>query len=179
MSDQGSEYASFIKEELAGEEARRETVNSRAFTSITASGAQFGIATGLIIFLRGKEWLPRHGAAWVFGVALGLYLLSVVLGLVATRGHRTAVASPATMRRMLTGHWTDGTIDARNVVATIRVKQIEALRYGTDKKVKWLKKSVYVQIAAVTTLAVAVLLSTAGASGTATPTPPSPSTLSR
>lgn len=159
MTDQGSEYADFIQGELADEEARRSSVNNRAFTSITASGTQFAIATGLLLFLRGKDWLPRHGAAWAFAMSLSLYLISVGLGLLATQSHTTSVASPQTMRSMLTTRWTDHQVDARNSVAAVRVNAIEALREGTEHKTKWLKQSVSAQIAAMTALAVAVVLS--------------------
>ncbi len=160
MTDQGSEYADFVKGELADEEARRSSVNTRAFTSITASGTQFAVATGLLLFLRGKDWLPRHGAAWAFAVSLSLYLISVGLGLLATQSHKTTVASPETMRTMLTERWMDHQIDARNSVAAVRVNAIEALREGTGSKTKWLKRSVWAQIAAMTALAVAVVQST-------------------
>lgn len=160
MTDQGFEYADFVKGELADEEARRSSVNTRAFTSITASGTQFAIATGLLLFLRGKDWLPRHGAAWAFAVSLSLYLMSVGLGLLATQSHKTSVASPETMRRMLTDRWTDHQVDARNSVAFVRVNAIEALRQGTGSKAKWLKRSVWARISAMTALAVAVVLST-------------------
>ena len=161
MSDQGSEYAQFIKDELAAEEARRENINTRAFTSMAASGTQFGVATGLVLLLRGQHWLPTRWIVWVYIAALGLYLMSVVLGLFASRSHKTAVTSPATMMAMVHDHWVDPEVDARNAVAVARVYAIAALREGTNTKATWLRRSVLAQILAVVALVAAVIVTAA------------------
>ena len=58
---------------------------------------------------------------------------------------------------MLSDHWTDDIVTARNFVARTRVNSIEALRQGNNLKTRWLKWSVIIQIGAVIFLAVAVL----------------------
>jgi hypothetical protein len=157
LSDQGDVYSAFVESELAGEETRRTEINSQIRAAVTASGAQFGLATGLIVFVRGAKYLPNRSWSWLFGVSLALYLLSVAFGLVASRSHKTAVTSPATLRRMLSDHWTDDIVTARNFVARTRVNSIEALRQGNNQKTRWLKRSVIIQIGAVIFLAAAVL----------------------
>lgn len=157
MSDQGNVYSAFVQSELASEETRRTEINAQIRVAVAASGAQFGLATGLIVFVRGAHYLPDRSWSWLFSVSLALYLLSVAFGLVASRSHKTAVASPETLRRMLSDHWTDDIVTARNFVARTRVNSIEALRQGNNLKTRWLKWSVIIQIGAVMFLAAAVL----------------------
>lgn len=160
MSDQGEFYGSFVESELLSEQTRRAELNVQARAVVTASGAQFGLTTGLVVFVRGKNYLPDHTWSWLFGTALVLYLLSVALGLVASRSHKTAVAAPETLRRMLSDHWTDGAATARNFVARAQVTSIEALREGNNIKARWLKRSVIIQVGAIAILAAAVVGST-------------------
>jgi len=81
LSDQGEFYGSFVESELLSEQTRRAELNVQARAVVTASGAQFGLTTGLVVFVRGKNYLPDHTWSWLFGTALVLYLLSVALGL--------------------------------------------------------------------------------------------------
>jgi len=124
---------------------------------VTASGAQFGLTTGLVVFVRGKEYSPDQLWSWVFGAALALYLISVAFGLVASRSHKTAVAALTTLRQMLSNHWTDDSVTAKNFIAQVQVKSIEALREGNNIKARWLKYSVIIQVVAIAILAAAVV----------------------
>jgi hypothetical protein len=157
LSDQGEVYSAFIAGELLAEDGRRADVNSAARAAVTASGAQLGLATALILFLRGKDYRPGPWSAWLFAVSLAMYLASAALGLIASQGHKAAVVSPSTMHEMLGTHWTDGSVTAKNHVAWTRVASIAALRQGNNIKTRWLKRSVSIQVLAVGFLGTAFL----------------------
>ena len=158
MTDQGDVYTNFIANELAGEIERRGEINSQAARSIVGAGAQFAVVTAVVVFVRGKNYVPgTHWGGWVLCGALVLYLTSVSFALVASRSTRTAVASPQTMRLMLTTRWRDDEVTAKNIVAVAHVNQIENMRRGNDEKARWQKRSVLVQTAAVVALVVGAI----------------------
>lgn len=158
MTDQGLAYSSFIAGELAREEARRADINTQARAVMTASGALFGLATAAVLFVRGSSYVPPGSWSWLFVLAMTLYLLSAATGIMASRSHKTAVPAPQTLSHMLRDHWTDDNVTALNFIAQIQVKAIEALREGNNCKTRWLKRSLWVQIAAVVVLTTAVVV---------------------
>ena len=55
--DQGSEYADFIKEELASEVGRRDAVNSRAGAAITSATGLVTLVLAVVAITKGKDYV--------------------------------------------------------------------------------------------------------------------------
>jgi hypothetical protein len=155
---QGGVYTTFVKSELDAEEARRSEINARSLAALSTSGGQFAIVVGLAAFVERKDFHPSRVGAVLFVLALVEYLLAVALALVATSSHKTAAASPPMLMAMLSDRWMDHEVDASNFVARAQVRSIATLRAGNDIKVKWLKASLVVQVAAVCFLGAAAIV---------------------
>jgi hypothetical protein len=158
LSGQGDAYAAFIESELTREHDRRDKINSQSTGVVTGSGALLTLSTGLLAFLKGKEYVPRSHSSWLFAIALAMYLTSAILGLLAATSRNYKVATSGTLSAMLGKHWTDSEITAKNNVATLKIRSLASLRSGNNTKANLLLAAVLVQVSAVAVLAVALYL---------------------
>ncbi len=56
------------------------------------------------------------------------------------------------MRLMLTTHWVDDEVTAKNFVARLHIRSVECLRDGNNSKAWWLKTAILFQVVAVLAL---------------------------
>ena len=154
---QGGIYTAFVKSELGTEEERRNDINSRSLAALSTSGGQFAVVVGLATFVEQKDFHLSRAGIVLFVIAIVGYLIAAALALVATGSHKTVAASPSTLMAMLSDRWMDHEVDASNFVARTQVRSIATLRAGNDIKVKWLKASLVLQVAAVCFLGAAAI----------------------
>ena len=158
MAGQGSEYATFIENELKHEYDRRDAVNSRAAGAITAATGLVTIVLAVLAVLKGKDFTLTGGPLTAIAVALFALLAAAVLAILAGINWNYNVTTVDTMRQMLRDHWGDCDIDARNIAAHCNVETISSLRKGTNIKIRYLVAGAGAQVVAVLALSVSALL---------------------
>src|SRR6266567_1786266 len=95
--EQGTEFASFIQEELNQEYSRRDSVNSRAATSITASSGLVTVTLAVIAILKGKDFTLNGWALRWLIIALALLLMAAILAVLAGMNWKYKVGSTNTL----------------------------------------------------------------------------------
>ena len=156
--DQGSEYADFIKEELASEVGRRDAVNSRAGAAITSATGLVTLVLAVVAITEGKDYVLTGAAVTTLAVGLFALLLSAVAAILAGLSWRHKALSTASMRAMLQSRWETAEVDARNQTAFARVVTIESLRRATNIKFRFLVAAGVGQVVAVLALSVTTVL---------------------
>jgi len=135
MTDQGKTYATFIENELKVERDRRTSLDARGLNIVSVSGSLTTLLVAVGAFVSGRQGFkfPRDAVLPLVGT-LGAFVLAAILGIVASAGRRYQVTIPPTLAAMLTDHWQDHEVDARNYVSIQHVKTITSLRSGNRRK---------------------------------------------
>jgi hypothetical protein len=155
-SDQGTQVAAFIDGQVSVENARQESLNSRAATALTG-------ATGLVtlILAVGAYFVGNKASAtalmWLTAAMIAL-LLSAACAVVASWPWHARVLSTNTMRDMLTEHWQSTETSARNFTSQANVTLIESLRASSRTKTYFLVLAGVLQALAVTALMTCALM---------------------
>lgn len=134
MSEQGSAYSKYIEAELKAEYDRRTTLDVRAKDLTTQSSAFVGLVTAALALLVGKDFTFTEQGAWLAVGALLAFVVASLLALLASASRGFLVANEKTYGAMLSSHWKDDEVDARNQVATLQAGTIGSLRKGNNKK---------------------------------------------
>jgi hypothetical protein len=158
METQGTEYATFIENELKSEYDRRDSVNSRAATAVTSATGLVTVTLAVVAVLKGKEFTLHGGALIALFVGLFAFLASAVLAVLAGLNWRFDVTSIPTLHGMRSEHWTDTETTARNIVAYCNVETISTLREGTNMKAGFLVAASFAQVVAIMALATSALI---------------------
>lgn len=156
-SDQGSQYEAFVEAQLKAEYDRRTTLEARGLTVVTSSGTLVTLAVAVGAFALGQDYKPSTTAVTALGVSLGLFIVAALFGLIANFLRKYAVPSAATIQLMLTTHWTDSEVAARNVCAVANAETLDSLRAGSNDKAMQVTIALVCQLLAVAALAFAVL----------------------
>ena len=159
MNDQGSVYSEFIATELARELDRRDKMNSQAMSLATTAGGLLTLSLAAIAFLQGKTYVPTRAAKYLLAIALGLYIMAVILALWASISRRYRAVTAETLTHMLTDHWTDPEVDARNIVGRLNTATVGSLRAGNEVKARLLIAASVAEIAALAVLGAGILAS--------------------
>jgi hypothetical protein len=160
VSDQGKTYAAFVESELENERERRTAFDGRGQTLVGVCGSLVTLMTGLITIATaagGELDLSSVGKTLLFG-ALATLALAAACGIAAGWNYLYDAPTATTLERMLTSHWTDDEIDARNHVAAAQVWTLDALRRGNNRKARWIGMGQIALLAALAELAVTVAL---------------------
>jgi hypothetical protein len=159
MTDQGKTYAEFIEAELKAERERRATYEVRGQALITTSGALVTLLVGVaaVVKTAATARFPPSVPVAV-GAALLLFAIAAGCGVLAGWNRHYAVAKATTLARMLTDHWTDDEVDARNNVASLLVTTLSTLRSANEFKARWVAIGLVVQVVALVALGVAVIV---------------------
>lgn len=156
-SDQGTEYAEFIRAELDREYARRDVVNSRAATAITSATGLVTLVVAAAAVVRGQSHtLHGFAAFWLVVAVLGL-LGAGVMAILAGVSWKFSVADERTLRAMVECQWGDRAVDARNAVAKANVRTLTTLRTGNNTKTTRLLVAYGLQTGAIAALAGALI----------------------
>ncbi|MFA3899750.1 hypothetical protein ACKAMS_32600 [Rhodococcus sp. 5A-K4] len=158
-SNQGEEYANYIKAALEAEYKRRDDFNARSASVITSAGGLVTLTVAVLAFFLGKDYrLDGAERVWMI-IAFVLFLSCAVLGVVAgNRSPKYQVADADSLKAMITTQWVQSEVDARNAVAEANIAAIVSLRTGNNEKYCVLLAAVISQIAAIAALAISALL---------------------
>ena len=158
-SNQGEEYANYIKAALEAEYKRRDDFNARSASVITSAGGLVTLTVTVLAFFLGKDYrLDGAERVWMI-IAFVLFLSCAVLGVVAgNRSPKYQVADADSLKAMITTQWVQSEVDARNAVAEANIAAIVSLRTGNNEKYCVLLAAVISQIAAIAALAISALL---------------------
>lgn len=155
---QGQVYTAFIRGYLDREYDRREYFDRRIRDVHTTSAAVLALLGAGAAFALGKDVKIGAWASLAFAGALAGLIAAATLAAWASQLGRYRVADAATLRRMLTGHWGDDAVDARNVCATAEIATIESLQAINETEANRLQWAIRVQIGAFALLAVGLVL---------------------
>jgi hypothetical protein len=140
--DQGKQYAAFIEAQLAVENDRRASVNTRAAATLTGCAGLVTVVLAVFAVFVGKDFVlwgpPRDYLADALIALLASALLAVLAGIPWT--------SSVPPLKLLHGFlddpelskepwgWTDDEVDAREWTAKCNLTTLESLRWGTSLK---------------------------------------------
>lgn len=136
MTDQGAEYAAYLRELVELERARRDSVNARSDRLVVTSIALTGLASTLAAWL-GSEVLAVHW--WIRLLYAGSALLFLAGGTVAFIAGRMSSYSALSNKAVLKAvgeWWKDDVVSARSRVAQARARMILTLRETTAPKTR-------------------------------------------
>jgi hypothetical protein len=155
---QGTEYAAFIAAELKHEMDRRDSISTRAGVAVTSSTGLVTVTLAVFAVLKGKDFQVHGGGFAALLVALVSLTLSAALAVLAGLNWRYEVLTTDTLMLMLTTHWTDSEVAARNISARSNVRTLTTLRAGTNIKSNLLVAAGAAQVVAILALSVAALV---------------------
>jgi hypothetical protein len=165
--DQGQQYAAFIEAQLAAENDRRASVNTRAATILTGSAALVTLVFAVFAVLAGKNFTlsanaPGHPREWLEG-ALAALFFAALFALLAGVPWTTSVPPLHLLHSFLEvpnesaglpWGWTNEEVDAREWTAKSNLRTIKSLRSGTKLKYVLLIIATVLQLVALFCLAV-------------------------
>jgi hypothetical protein len=159
MTEQGKTYTDFIEKELAVERARRTVLDARGLSIVSISGTLTTLLVAIGAFVSGRQAfrLPTDTLPPLFAT-LASFVIAAALGIIASAGRRYQVSTPTTLAAMLTEHWQDTEVDARNYVSIQHVKTITSLRSGNSRKEHYIIAATLFQIVGIATLSCAIAL---------------------
>lgn len=152
MSDQGAEWASYIKDELRHEYVREEAITARGSARLTSVTAIVTITFGAFTLLKASQ-------IQVTGVALGAVIVGLIFltaaaitaSFTGVMFRKYEVTSGKTLNAMVKekDKWKMSEALARNYVAAFNVRTISTLRPANKHKQKFLLASTWFQTAAI------------------------------
>lgn len=155
---QGQVYTAFIRGYLDREYDRREYFDRRIRDVHTTSAAVLALLGAGAALALGKDVEIGVWASLAFAGALAGLIAAATLAAWASQLGRYRVADAATLQRMLTDHWGDDAVDARNICATAEITTIETLQAINETEAIRLQWAIRVQIGAFALLAVGLVL---------------------
>lgn len=114
-------YAAYIKEQLAGQDARKASIEQRGTAVITSSGVIVSLLFGLVALLTGAEdyQLPDGAEPWLFA-ALVAFACAAIAAIITNAPLSYRGPTAAQMRGLVRGStWEENVADAeRRIAAT-------------------------------------------------------------
>ena len=158
MSDQGTTFAAFLKDELEAERKRREAHDERGFEVVKTTGTLVTLVLGFAAVVLGTDYRP-HSQLVVIFVSLALLVLVVSTGfaLAATQLLRYSVTDKTGLDEILNDRWESTEPTARGTVAQLSAKRIDNLRTGNDKKADRLARAHWLQLIGLALLVLTVV----------------------
>ena len=144
---------------MKAERERRSAFDSRGQALVTTSGVLVTLLAGLAAAVRaGTALRPPPLAVATVVLALALFVISANCGIAAGWNRHYALATYATLTRMLDDHWKDTEVDARNNVATVHAITVKTLRAANRFKAACVSIGLIVQVLALIVFASATLM---------------------
>ncbi|TCO56056.1 hypothetical protein [Actinocrispum wychmicini] len=158
MSDDAV-FPEFVKDLLAVEDKRRETLEARGASVITVSGTLVTLLVALGAFVPNRQGfvLPDTTRA-PLSVAVIAFVVAALLGIATYVPQRVRLTDPNALAELLPGYWPKGREFALKKVTATRLEQLTVLQKGNDWKARALLAAVVGQVVAVGALAWAVLV---------------------
>jgi len=154
----GSVYAAYIKEQLAGQDARKASIEQRGISVITTSGALVSLLFGLTALLTGANdyQLPSGAEPWLYA-AMVAFVLAAIGGIVTNTPLFYSGVKTSDLQKAVKGSlWGDNADDAERRIAATDVKLLATAKARNTFKGFALLGAVSAQVFAVLFLALAI-----------------------
>jgi hypothetical protein len=158
VTDRGSTvYAEYIKDQLAEQDARQESIEKRGLAVITTSGTIVSLLFGLVAVLTGTDEfdLPSGAEPWL-GAALVAFVLATLAGILTNIPLLYIAVLPKELRLLIDSFWKDEPAVAEMRVAATQVKVLARAKILNGAKGWVLMGAFAAEFAAVICLALAV-----------------------
>ena len=153
------DYDELLKDEVAAEDARKDSLEQRALAVITTSGVLVTLLFGLsALSTKSEATFDLSGfASVVMAFAVALFIGAAILALMVNRPMDYIGAKPDDIEALLNETPTPSGEAARKDVAFARVIELRAARTNNGKKADALLWAMKLEVAAAAAVAVAVL----------------------
>jgi hypothetical protein len=157
VTDQGTVFAAFVREQLEAERKRRETLDQRGFETAKTTGTLVTIVLGFAALILGVDYKPQSRLALLsLSLALALLIVSIGFAIAATRLLRYVVTDKCGLDEILENRWNLTEAKARSTAAKLSAITIDTLRTGNDSKASKLDVAHWLQLAGLALLVVTV-----------------------
>jgi hypothetical protein len=157
MTEGFDAYAELLEKLVDAEVSRKAALEQKASAVITSSGTLVTLLFGLVAVLTTKQSyaVPQAAHGWLVGAVL-LFTLAAVMAIYISvpRPYGETKITPSQLR----GHWADPLVKARAAVAMARLEGLEQARKTNTGKARWLTAATGIEVLAVLTLAIAVVI---------------------
>lgn len=152
----GSAYAEFVKDAVATEAQRRESIENRARAVVTLSGTLVTLLLALSSLITKMESYQLPVAArWLTLVAAIVFTLSALAAIGTAMPQTERVIDPAALTRSLPPRWHWSEDSALKKITATRLLQLTAIQRANAIKSTLLLVSVATQVVAIALLAAA------------------------
>jgi hypothetical protein len=154
----GTVYAAYIKEQLAAQDARKASIETRGISVITTSGALVSLLFGLVGLLTGAEHyeLPDGAHPWLYAAMIA-FVIAAVAGIVTNVPVFYSGVKTSDLQKAVKGSiWGDTPDDAERRVAATNVKVLATAKSRNTFKGFVLLAAIVFEVLAVLFLALAI-----------------------
>ena len=157
MSDDAV-FPDFVKDLLTVEDKRRDSLEARGSSMITASATLVTLLVALGAFVTNRQGfqLPEATRA-PLSVAVVAFVVAAVLGIATYIPQPARMTDPVALASLLPEYWPKGKDFAQKKITVTRLEQLATLQRTNDWKARALLAAVAAQLVAVGALAWAVL----------------------
>jgi phage-related minor tail protein len=161
MATASDRYWDLVREQLAEERARKNSIEQRGIAVITSSGTLVTLLFGLTaLATKAQNYQLPPIAAFALAVAAVLFVLAALVGIAVNWAYYYIEVEPDGLRGLLDENWAGDEAEAAKVVATAWTDIIENARINNARKGKLLRAAMLLEASALSALigAVAVVL---------------------
>lgn len=158
MADRGSTvYSEYIQDQIAEQEARKESIEKRGLAVITTTGTIVSLLFGLVAVLTGtdKYTLPSGAELWLGG-ALIAFVLAALAGIVTNMPLLYLAVEVPELRRLIDDFWSDEPEVAEKRVAATQLKVLTRAKSLNATKGWILVGAIAIELAGIVFLALAI-----------------------
>jgi hypothetical protein len=151
-------FPNFVNDLLTVEDKRRDSLEARGSSMITASATMVTLLVALGAFVTDRDdfQLPE-GTKAPLSVAVVAFVVAAVLGTATYIPQPARMTDPVALSRLLPEYWSKGPDFAQKKITVTRLDQLASLQKANDRKAWALLAAVVAQLVAVGALAWAVL----------------------
>jgi hypothetical protein len=158
MADRGSTvYLEYIKDQVAQQDERKESIEKRGLAVITSSGTIVSLLFALVAILTGVEKyeLPAGAEPWL-GAALGGFGLATLAGILTNLPLRYEAVEAEELEKAIQHSWDDAPEKAEREVAATEIKVLATAKWLNTLKGWILIVAISSQLVAVISLTLAI-----------------------
>jgi hypothetical protein len=151
-------FPDFVKDLLTVEDKRRDSLEARGSSMITASAALVTLLVALGAFVTNRRDFKLPDATRApLSVAVVAFVVAAVLGIATYIPQPARMTDPVALSDLLPEYWPKGNDFAQKKITVTRLEQLATLQKANDWKARALLAAVVAQLVAVGALAWAVL----------------------
>jgi nitrate reductase NapE component len=150
-------YADYVREQLAGQEARKTSLEQRGLSVVTTSGALVTLLFGLTTLAVEREAFTLPGASRaLLVVAIVFFVVAAVAAIVTNMPLSYEGVTPSALREAVKNRWEDSEATAAEMTSLTRIKVLESARRRNNIKAIALFAGMVSEIVAVALVGAAV-----------------------